>query len=95
VPPQTDGRALWEPRGEIYLQIIQQKWREEEREWRQRGGREECGERERERADKSGKESEKEGGTKREARTEPGGCAERQASPRQAHREHTESVHQN
>lgn len=49
MPPQTDGRALWEPRGEIYLQIIQQKWREEEREWRQRGGREECGERERER----------------------------------------------
>lgn len=28
--PQTDGRTLREPRGEIYLQIIQQKWREEE-----------------------------------------------------------------
>lgn len=27
--PQTDGRTLREPRGEIYLQIIQQKWREE------------------------------------------------------------------
>lgn len=30
--PQTDGRTLREPRGEIYLQIIQQKWREEEEE---------------------------------------------------------------
>lgn len=29
--PQTDGMTLWEPRGEIYLQIIQQKWREGER----------------------------------------------------------------
>lgn len=36
--PQTDGRTRWAPRGEIYLQIIQQK-REEgggAREWRQR-----------------------------------------------------------
>lgn len=32
------------------------------------------------------------GGTEREARAEPG-CAKRQASLRQAHREQTESVH--
>lgn len=51
--PQTDGRTLREPRGEIYLQIIQQKWREgggRVREWR---------------ADKSGKESKKEGDKER------------------------------
>ena len=28
--PQTDGRTLWVPRDEIYLQIIQQKWEEGE-----------------------------------------------------------------
>lgn len=28
--PQTDGRTLWGPRGEIYLQMIQQKWKEGE-----------------------------------------------------------------
>lgn len=38
--PQTDGMTLWEPRGEIYLQIIQQKWREGEGERVGTGGRE-------------------------------------------------------
>lgn len=79
--PQTDGRTLREPRGEIYLQIIQQKWREEEEE----GERVETRE-------SRGKKSRGGGGTEREARAEPG-CAKRQASLRQAHREQTESVH--
>lgn len=80
--PQTDGRTLREPRGEIYLQIIQQKWREEEEE--EEGERVETRE-------SSGKKS-RGWGTEREARAEPG-CAKRQASLRQAHREQTESVH--
>lgn len=75
--PQTDGRTLREPRGEIYLQIIQQKWREEGERVETRESR--------------GKKS-RGGGTEREARAEPG-CAKRQASLRQAHGEQTESVH--
>lgn len=82
MPPQTDGRTLWEPRGEIYLQIIQQKWREGETVETEGG---EGGERARAVAERA-----REGGTKREAGTEPG-CAERQASLRQAHRKQTVS----
>lgn len=78
--PQTDGRTLRGPRGEIYLQ-------NHTAEMEGGGGRESGDKRE-----QWQKKSRGRGGTKREARAEPV-CAKRQASLRQAHRKQTESVH--